>query len=360
VGPRRHVDGDDGRRSVGPGRPAVGRAAGDLEVAKGRIGQVDGVCGAMREIEDDELLQPGFGGNGERPAGIHRCPPAAADLPEGAAHVARCRHQGACAALGPEVPEAGPVREPGEPAVGQELGLQDRLAAGGTGDAVLLAEAAVRGNLRRHQPGRIPGHVRVVPDEPGEPPAIRREARVAEEVVAGGEGQRVAAVERHGHQPVLGLAVRPVLLEDGHHPVPRAVDQRLREAQRPLRRRADRPAAAIGIEAPEPLVLVVDQHDRAGLRREAGAAVFVQPGADVDRGGGALDGGARARRIEAQKGDPAALVGPALEQQQSVAVEGDLAESVLLAGDGGRADRRRPAAIGALRASKGQGQHLVG
>jgi hypothetical protein len=183
---------------------------------------------------------------------------------------------------------------------------------------------------------------------------------IGEEVVAGGEGQGVAAGERHGHQPVLGLAARPVLLEDGHHPVPYRVDQRLREAQRPARRRADRPAAAIGIEAPEPLVLVVDQHDRAGVRREAGAAILVQPGADVDRGRGPLDGGVRPRRIEAQEGDPAALVGPALEQQQPVAVQGELAEPVLLAGDGSGADRRRPAAIGASRASKGQGQHLVG
>jgi hypothetical protein len=89
----------------------------------------------------------------------------------------------------------------------------------------------------------------MVPDDPGEPAAIGRKARIGEEVVAGSQRDGRPAGERHRDQTILGLAGAPVVLDDSDHPPPAAVDQGLGEAQGSVVRRADRPAPPIRIEA---------------------------------------------------------------------------------------------------------------
>ena len=101
-----------------------------------------------------------------------------------------------------QVPPAAAVRDEVERAVGGPLGLDDRLVrAAGREDGV--AQGPVRGDRRDPQAGGVPGHVGVVPFEPGELRPVRGEPRRRDEVRPRDEDARVAiAVERDVHDLV--------------------------------------------------------------------------------------------------------------------------------------------------------------
>ena len=97
------------------------------------------------------------------------------------------------------------------------------------------------------------------------------------------ERDRRPAGERQGDELALRLARTAVVLEDGDDPRSALVDQGLGETELAAAGRADRLQAAIWLEPMQAPVPVVDQDDRVTRSGEAGAAIFVQPRADIDR-----------------------------------------------------------------------------
>jgi hypothetical protein len=61
-------------------------------------------------------------------------------------------------------------------AIGRELRLKNRFLAA-AGDAARIGRQAVRAQVREPQLGAIPGHVRMIPGKPCQPPAILAQAR---------------------------------------------------------------------------------------------------------------------------------------------------------------------------------------
>ena len=115
---------------------------------------------------------------------------------------ARVPRGGGCRGGGPggvqavEVPPAAAVGDEGEPAVGVEAGLLDCLGRGGVaaGDEAWGNRAPAFVEVGEPEFGGVPGHVGVVPAQPGELRAVGREPGTAVEVGAGDEfggGRRV-------------------------------------------------------------------------------------------------------------------------------------------------------------------------
>ena len=202
------------------------------------------------------------------------------------------------------------------------------------------AQPAVRRRSARPRVRGVPRHVRLVPRQPRQPwpsgdgrdaarkscPATRRARR---------------PVERDGHDRVRGCPGPAVVLANGEDPAPADVEPKVRVAHGPggerdwrRRRRVDAVQAAVG---------EVREDDEAIVDRVGAAAVLVDPGADVDRRGRQVGGGAVGRR--ADEDPPPAFGRPRLEPVGVVAVEPRLGQADDVADEVVDADRRRPRAV---------------
>src|SRR3546814_13932442 len=89
-----------------------------------------------------------------------------------------------------EGPPAGPVGNVEQLAVGRPFRLEDRFA-GAAGDAPRTTEVSVVRDLGNPQLGPVPGHVGMVPGDPGEPPPVRRQTRRCVEIRTRSEERRL-------------------------------------------------------------------------------------------------------------------------------------------------------------------------
>ena len=167
----------------------------------------------------------------------------------------------------------------------------------------------------------------------------------------------VAAVDVDRDQRIDRLAqATAVVLAHGDQAAPRGVEHGIGIAHRRIARQRGR--AAGGVEAVQPLVVVLAEPDRIGADREGAAAVLVDAAAHVPR---------RRRQVadDAAGADPdqhvaAFLVRPALGPADVAAREPDLAEPQARAGDAVGADLRSPAAVGSDAAGDGLAHRFMG
>ena len=146
---------------------------------------------------------------------------------------------------GPRGAVLGAIQVPPATSVGHEIQLavrrpgrlHDRLALAAC-DLAHVAEAAVGGNFGRPEPGAVPGHVGVIPGEPGQTIACVAEPGRAEEVVAVDENAAVvAAGQGERDDGVDRLACRPVVLPDREHAAAGEIQLEIGVAQLAIARR---------------------------------------------------------------------------------------------------------------------------
>ena len=201
-------------------------------------------------------------------------------------------------------------------------------------------ERPVGGDRRDPQPGGVPRHVGVVPLEPGEPVAGRRQARRGDEVRAADEDRRGRlAIEGNGDQLVPWLAFARMVLANREEAPPRSVEAHVGVAVRPGRRDRDRHRRA-RIDPVQPPVAELGIDDDAAGHRVRPAAVLVGARPDVGRGRRQLR--RLAIGLAADEDPPAALCRMALDPVQVVAIEPRLAEQDRLLDDLLDRDRRAP------------------
>ena len=210
---------DDARIAGRPGHHEDARSAGPhhVELRERRLDLPDQVAG--RDVDQAVLpLAPGHRGDRavrEEPVGRAPEDPGRVGelrLHRGEGLEARAVHQAI------EVPPPAAVRDEVEDAVGTPFGLRDRLV-GAAGREVRLPERPIGGDRGDAQPGRVPGHVRVVPLEPGDPVAGRCDPWRGDEVRTGHEDVRVTLpVHGDGDDLVARLALAGVVLAHGHEP----------------------------------------------------------------------------------------------------------------------------------------------
>ena len=162
-----------------------------------------------------------------------------------------------------QVPPAAPVADQVERAVGRPFGLDDRLLRSAGGQAG-WPERAVGLERCDAQPGGVPRHVRVVPFEPGQLTAVRRQPGRGDEVGPADEDRRVTAIEWHGHDRVRRQPAAGVILADGHEPS------------------ADRVGPQVGVA---PGHLGGDGHRRLGARVEPVESAVAEVREDDDPAG---------------------------------------------------------------------------
>ncbi len=227
--------------------------------------------------------------------------------------------------------------------VRRPLGLRDRLVRA-AGEQDRCVERAVGPEGGDPEPARVPGHVGMVPFEPGEAAAVRRPSRRGQEVGTPDEDRRrLLAVERHGHDRRLRLPLDPVVLADRQVATSRRIRPNVGVAPRPLRRDRDR-LRVPGIDPVEAPVGEVREDDHATGGHVRAAAVLVDPGPDVERRRGHVDD--RAVDPRAHEDAPPGLRRARLDPVGVVAIDRRLAEDDRIADDVVDPDRGGPAAVG--------------
>ncbi len=295
------------------------------------------------------MVAPGFGVGADellrRQEGIGRLPEYPLRLTElGLARTERMDAAGARIEA-VEVPPAGAVGDEIEDAVGRELRLEDRFP-GAAGNPPRARQRAVGGDLGQPQFGADPRHVGVVPGEPGEPRAIRRQS---------GRGVKIMALRQHTPRPrraridrdqrVVDPAVGAMLLAHADPAPPRRIEPpvgitKARAGSGFRGQRPRRPSGHLPIKA---LIGEIAEEDDAARYRRRAAAIFVHPGAHAeprrrDVGDGAI------RRAPDEDAAPL-LARPSLDPVDVLAIDQDVAEADRLGDDQIRGDRRAPAAI---------------
>ncbi len=201
----------------------------------------------------------------------------------------------------------------------------------------------------------VPGQVRVVPAEPGQAGPVGRETRRGEEVAPLDERAHGAPVGRGA--PVegdrddrVGALPRPgVVLADGQEARPARVEREVGVAEGSLRR--ERRRRSVGSHEQEPAGREVGDDEEAAGGEVGPAAVLVDARPDVHpRRADVLR---RAPRPQADERRPAAVLGPALEPEQVVAVPARLGEPDEAGHERLGRDRGAPAAVGRDRSSVG-------
>ena len=256
-----------------PRDPASVRGGrGPLRVGPLRVD--DGLCAVGGEMDEAAFAHTGQ----ERDASVAQGQePAGADPPESLRALLRPAAEVAYASVGRDLVQVPPAvrvgdREQPPRSVGGPVHLCDRPAASARHPYGRKHPAFGR-DVGHHELGAVPGHVRVVPAQPGDLAATGRDPRSGHEPVAGGQhpdGLRVfggAAVQRQGDQLAArargavppgrrghGLAYAPHLRADDRE-VPVAVDGVGRPG------RADRLGAAAGPPPVDPLVAPVGEDD---------------------------------------------------------------------------------------------------
>ena len=256
--------------------------------------------------------------------------------------------------------------------MGVEAGLLDRLGRGGVaaGDEAWGDRQPALVEVGEPELGGVPGHVGVVPAQPGELRAVGREPGTAVEVGAGDEfdgwlrgGGPVGCGRGQRNRDQGGdlLAARGVgTLLDGEQAAAVRVGGEVGVVGAVGRGQGDRRAGAGEVDA---LVLEVDEgvgelaraasRQRAWCGRDArvpraeaegAAAVLVDAAADVVAGRRQCFGGAV--RPAADEHVAPAFVGAPLDPADAVAGRGDVVDAACSLGDAASRDRRRPGAVG--------------
>ena len=254
----------------------------------------------------------------------------------------------------PACPVAGQVQDP----VGAPFGLEHRLP-GPAGNGHRVAGQAVAAQLGQPQLGPVPGHVRVVPFQPGQAAAVGADPGAGVEVAPGGQHDRLAthpaAVGRQHDQLVVDLAVVVVFANADQPPavggraeVGVAVGGRGRR----LGGDRDRPGRA-RVLAVQALVGVVAEEHGVAVDGVGAAAVLVHPGAGVESLGGQVGGLPVRSGLDPADDLAAAFQRAALDPVDGSCLDPDLVERHPAGGDQLGADRRAPGAVG------GGGGHAV-
>ena len=238
-----------------------------------------------------------------------------------------------------QVPPARSIRDEMDDAVGGPLRLGDRLF-GAARDQDRLAQRAIRVDRGHPEATGVPGHVRVVPLQPGDTTAARGDPGRGQEV--GAEQQhrrRLQAVDRDRNDRGHRLPVVAVVLPDGQEPPARGIGPQVgispltfgRDCHGRIRTRIDPVEPSVGE--------VREHHDPAGHDIGA-AAVLVDPGADIEgRRGHIGDGPVHGR---SDQHATAALGRAPFEPVDVVAIDPDLGETDGIADDIVDPDRRDP------------------
>ncbi len=242
-----------------------------------------------------------------------------------------------------EVPPPAPIADEVEDPVRRPFGLDDRFVRATRGEVggIQVAVAPDRGDS---QAGRIPGHVGVVPFEPGEPRPVRGQAGRGKEVRPFDQDpRRSLAVERHLDDRRDRLAVARVVLAHGQEATTAGVETQVGVSV--VAHRGDGHGVGCArIQAIQPAVGTVREGDRAAGDRVRTAAVLVDATSDIERRGGHVIG--RPVDPAPHEDAPACLGGPALDPVGLVAIDPGLAEPDRVAEQVLDPDRRRPAAVG--------------
>ena len=251
-----------------------------------------------------------------------------------------------------QVPPAAAIRDEVEDPVGAPLGLGDGLirAAGGE---IGRAQRAVRGDLGDAQAGGLPGHGRVVPFEPRQPVAGRRDPRRGDEVDPGHQDPR-RTLPIHGDVDdlVAGLAVARVVLAHREEAAPGRIEAKIGVPPRTWRRDRDRCVGA-RVDPIEPTVGHIGIHDHAARDGVRPTTVLVDPRPDRD---GLRDDRLRgAVRADAHEHLATGFGWTGLQPIQIVAVDPWLVQADLVADQVVDPDRTPP---GPVRGDGGFGHRL--
>ncbi len=243
-----------------------------------------------------------------------------------------------------EVPPSRPVGHEVERPVRTPLGLEDRFvrAAGNLGH---VGQGTVGRQVGHPQFGSVPGHVGVIPGQPGEP--LSPDTRSGEEVVSARyDPWRQRAVEGEEHQLVDGFRLGPVVLPHRQNQVTVEGEVGVAVAGRNGGLGSDRPRFGT-IQPVDPLVFETRRHDQPVADREVATAVLVSPGSGVESGRRNIPEGA----VGGEPNDHAAalLRRPRLDPVHVVAVHSHLVEADTGVGEHGRRDRRLPGSVGGNR-----------
>jgi len=239
-----------------------------------------------------------------------------------------------------QVPPAAAVGDEVQQAVGRPLRLADRFAHAAR-DHAAVDQAAVRCDIGHPQLGALPGHARVVPAQPGQVAAVRRQARRGIEIVAVDQ-DRLAAVEADRADRIDRVCLaRQVVLAHRDQALARAVGHEVGVAHGLFLRHHDRLGAIL--DPVQAVVGVVREPHRARLHRIGAAAVLVHAVAHVE--GGRRELGLAAGAL-AQQGGAAGFARAAGQPQHVVAVERELRQRHGAGRNHGGADRGSPGAAG--------------
>ena len=186
-----------------------------------------------------------------------------------------------------EIPPARAVGHEREPrAVGRPFRLEDRFRCA-AGNRLRLAQGALGVDFGEIKQRAVPGHVGVIPRQPGEPVSIGREPRRRVEIVPARKHVPGLApiVEVHRDDGIDRLAVDRVILAHADPAVAALVDHAVGEPPLPvargrLRRQRLRrgPVRRLAIEA---AVGEIGEIDRPLAHGPGSAAIFVHAGAGV-------------------------------------------------------------------------------
>src|SRR5215210_2988450 len=178
-----------------------------------------------------------------------------------------------------EVPPARPVRDEVERAFWGPLWLEDGFSLAAR-DPLGVLGGSVSAEIADHELRTVPGHVRVVPRQPHEAPAIGAQAWRGVEVVARDEHALLPAFEVYADDLVYGL-IPAVLLPYGDKAAAVPVNHHVRVSPAGLRRRK-RCRFAAWDPAVDPLIREVREEDRAFVDGEVAATVLVNPRAGIE------------------------------------------------------------------------------
>ncbi len=317
-------------------------AALDRDAAERAVGQIQPGQPAGPDLDARQMPGAVLAVAGEDRLRTEKIIPAAAERPGRSGKFGRHRADSfrAVASRPIEIPPAVAIRHEIQDVVGRPRRLHDRFASAARRLAD-LGQSAVGADFGRPQPGAVPGHVGMVPAEPGEVLAVGAEARRAEEIVAFGQHPaRTLTVQAERHDAVHGLALAAMVLAHREDAAAAQVGLEIGIAQ--AAGRGQRLRCLARSQPVQPLVGEIDRDDHAIAHQPGAAAILVHAGADIEARRG--DVGATVRALRHQHG-AAGFLRPRLGPVDHAAVERRLAEPDLRRRHQLRRDRRAPRSV---------------
>ena len=246
-----------------------------------------------------------------------------------------------------DVPPSCSVGDEMQHALGTPVRLEDRLL-GTSRYQPRLAHGPVLREIGHPQLAAVPWHVRVVPREPCQSPAVWGGPGVREKVVAGGQGPGLAGAVGWQGDELIQRFRTPVPLSNADEPTPVRRQPAVGVAVGPrgegLRSDRTRLASGAQIEPVEALVSEVREEDGLAVDEKGPASVLVDPRPDVgalrcDVGGAAVIG-------RPHQHVPAAFGRPQLQPVHGAGLRMRFAHTDLAAGDPLGGDGRPPGTVG--------------